>query len=41
MATFHKRGLKWQVQVRRQGHTTLTQSFTLKADAEAWAAHAA
>lgn len=37
MATFRKRGERWQVQVRRQGATPLTKTFTLKADAEQWA----
>jgi hypothetical protein len=37
MATFRKRGSKWQVQVRLQGHQALTRTFTFKADAEQWA----
>lgn len=37
MASFRKRGDRWQVQVRRQGATPLTKTFTLKADAEQWA----
>jgi len=37
MATLRKRGTKWQVQVRRKGQPSLTQSFHLKQDAEAWA----
>ncbi|BBF94071.1 tyrosine-type recombinase/integrase [Blastochloris tepida] len=37
MATIRKRGDKWQVQVRRQGHPLLTRSFNQKADAVAWA----
>jgi hypothetical protein len=37
MATFRKRGAKWQVQVRRQGHPPLSRSFISKRDAEAWA----
>lgn len=37
MATFRKRGTKWQVQIRRQGHNPLTRTFTLRADAERWA----
>lgn len=36
MATYRKRGNKWQVQIRRTGHQLLTKTFTLKADAEAW-----
>lgn len=37
MATFRKRGAKWQAQVRLQGHAPLSRSFTLKSDAELWA----
>ena len=37
MATFRKRGTKWQAQVRRQGQLPVSQSFTLKSDAVAWA----
>ncbi len=37
MATFRKRGKKWQAQVRLNGHDPLSQSFTRKSDAEAWA----
>jgi hypothetical protein len=37
MATIRRRGATWQVQVRRQGHTTLSRTFRLKADAEQWA----
>ena len=37
MATIPKRGNRWQVQVRRQGHAPLTRTFTLKPDAERWA----
>ena len=37
MATFRKRGTKWQAQVRLNGHAPVSRSFTLKADAEAWA----
>jgi len=37
MATFRKRGIKWQAQVRRQGQLPVSQSFTLKSDAVAWA----
>ena len=37
VATFRKRGNKWHVQVRRQGHQPLTRSFSFKSDAEAWA----
>jgi hypothetical protein len=37
MATLRRRGTTWQVQVRRQGHPTLSRTFRLKADAEQWA----
>lgn len=37
MATFRKRGKRWEAQVRKQGHDPKTKTFTLKADAEAWA----
>jgi integrase len=37
MATFRKRGAKWQAQIRRQGQLPVSQSFTLKSDAVAWA----
>jgi integrase len=37
VATIRKRGERWQAQVRLQGHQPLTKTFTLKADAEAWA----
>jgi hypothetical protein len=37
MATFRKRGGKWQVKVRRNGHPPLSRTFTKKADADAWA----
>lgn len=37
MATIRKRGDKWQVQVRRQGHAPISKSFLRKADADAWA----
>ena len=37
MATIRRRGATWQVQVRRQGHATLSRTFRLKADAEQWA----
>jgi len=39
MATFRQRGDRWQVQVRRDGNTPLTRSFTFKRDAETWARH--
>ena len=37
MATFRKRGDKWQVQVRRLGSRPLSKSFMILKDAEAWA----
>src|SRR5262249_32640615 len=37
MATIRRRGTTWQVQVRRQGHSTLSRTFRLRADAEQWA----
>lgn len=37
MATFIKRGDRWQAQIRRKGYPTKSKSFTLKAHAEAWA----
>jgi hypothetical protein len=37
VATIRKRGERWQAQVRLQGHQPVTKTFTLKADAEAWA----
>lgn len=36
MTIIRKRGLKWQVQIRRKGHPTLIRSFTLKGDAAQW-----
>ena len=40
MATFRKRGSKWQVQVRVQGQNAISRSFTFKTDAERWAREA-
>ncbi len=37
MATFRKRGNRWQVQVRRSGHSPLSRSFLHRIDAERWA----
>ena len=37
MATFRKRGDKWQVQVRRKGQPTISKTFNLKTDAQGWA----
>lgn len=37
MATFRKRGSKWQAQIRLLGRKPLTRTFSSKRDAEAWA----
>lgn len=37
MATLRFRKKRWQVQIRRRGHSPLTKSFALKRDAERWA----
>lgn len=37
MATFRKRGTKWQAVVRRKGLPPLTKTFPTKADASLWA----
>ena len=37
MATIRKRGAKWQVQIRRVGFRSLSRSFHIRKDAEAWA----
>jgi integrase len=37
MATFRKRGNRWQAQVRRSGHSPLSRSFLHRTDAEKWA----
>jgi integrase len=37
MATIRKRGAKWQVQIRRVGFPSVTRSFHVRKDAEAWA----
>jgi len=37
MATIVKRGPRWRAQVRRTGHSTLSKTFTARADAMAWA----
>jgi len=37
MASIRRRGIAWQVQIRRQGHSPLSQTFRLKSDAELWA----
>jgi hypothetical protein len=40
MASLRYRNDKWQVQVRRYGHTPQSKSFQSKADAQRWARHA-
>ena len=37
MATIRKRGEKWQVQVRRAGVRSISRSFHVRKDADAWA----
>jgi len=37
MASIRRRKSKWQAQIRRQGHPSLSRTFHLKADAELWA----
>ena len=37
MATIRKRGTKWQVQIRRVGVGSVSRSFHVRKDAEAWA----
>ena len=41
MATFTKRngqrGIRWEARVRKLNYPTLTKTFSLKTDAEAWA----
>ena len=37
MATIRKRGTKWQVQVRRAGHRSISASFNVLKDARVWA----
>lgn len=37
MATIRKRGSTWHVQVRKQGHPTLTRTFPSKKAADVWA----
>ena len=37
MATFRKRVSSWEVQIRRQGHPSITRSFKSKPDAQIWA----
>ncbi len=37
MASIRKRGNKYHVQIRKQGHPALTQSFFTKASSQTWA----
>ncbi len=37
MATIRKRGARWQVQIRRDGHAAISKSFVQKGDAQLWA----
>jgi len=37
MASIRRRGKKFQVQIRRQGHAPVSRSFAYLADAKAWA----
>jgi hypothetical protein len=37
VATFRRRGKKWQVQIRLRGQKQLSRTFTFKSDAENWA----
>jgi len=39
MATFRKRGDKWQARVQRSGQSSLAKSFNTKAEAIKWARH--
>ena len=39
MASFRKRGDKWQARVHRKDHSPVVQSFNTKADAIKWARH--
>ncbi len=36
MSSIRKRGLKWNVQIKRPGLPKLSKKFTLKTDAERW-----
>lgn len=36
MASIRKRGERWHVQIRRQGTSSISKSFTTKTDAKAW-----
>ena len=37
MATIRKRGSKWEAQIRRKGHRTVSRSFDTQTDANTWA----
>jgi integrase len=37
MATIRRRGIKWEAQIRRKGHRTISRSFETKTDAKTWA----
>ena len=37
MATIRNRGIKWEAQIRRKGHRTISRSFDTKTDAKTWA----
>ena len=39
MASIHKRGISWHVQIRRNGCPSLTKSFQTRGDADRWARH--
>jgi len=39
MATIRKRGIKFQVQIRRNGFPYLTKTFTQLCDAKEWTRH--
>ena len=39
MASFRKRGDKWQARVHRKDHSPVVKSFNTKADAVKWARH--
>lgn len=40
MATFRKRGSRWQAQIRRRGQAAISKTFDTKREAEAWARQA-
>jgi hypothetical protein len=37
MATIRRGGTKWQVQIRRVGFPSISRTFRIRKDAEAWA----